>query len=100
MEFVKEIRIDFDVVLTCCLMDWLKDNGYPDCDHTHVVFTEAYDSYGGLISTYRPNALFVEDLRKECMSAKKYHDMYRLCDGPDSYIFYMPEVDKYYLLTF
>lgn len=97
MSFVKQININSVVPSTCAVMDWLQDHGYPECDHTEIVLKNG--GYGGLVSNYEPGQFEIESFKSDLPLAKKYHGMYRFCECAWAWIFYMPEVNKYYCCT-
>lgn len=95
---IQRIYLYISAPSTCAVMDWLKDNGYPDCDYTEIVL-DMNGSYGGIVSNYIPNDLELEVLKMKVMQGKLYNGMYRIKNTNDSWVFYMPDVDKYYFMT-
>lgn len=86
-------------------MDWLKDNHFPICDHTMIALSNG--KYGGIISSYEPDAFDLDCWNIDMENAKtkgsgdvkEYDGMFRRCHSPWLWDFYIPEVKRYYFVT-
>lgn len=95
MEAIDKIIIDSRVPSTCAVMDWLKENNYPECYSTRIECSNGV--YGGVISSYFPDPRDC-NIKQDAMKGKHYNGMYRL-SSYGVWLFYMPEVDRFYLMT-
>lgn len=105
MSTIQQIIIDSPVPSTCAVMDWLKDNHFPICDHT--IITLSNGKYGGIISSHEPDSFELDCWNRDMENykvtgsgdIKEYHGMFRQCASSWVYEFYMPEVQQYYVMT-